>query len=105
MPYATLVMEDGAEVLIEVEDNKRYRGQLSEKGVFVDLKERFSDIMKLVEEMARSVHAGYESLPKEVRPKELEMTFGITISAEAGVIFSKVGSGGSFEVTLRWASG
>ena len=33
---------------------------------------------------------------------EVEVTFGLKLSAEAGVIFSTVGGEVTFEVTLRW---
>jgi Trypsin-co-occurring domain 1 len=36
------------------------------------------------------------------RPKEFELSFGVKLNAEAGVVFSKMGSEGSFQITLRW---
>ena len=101
MPYGKIVLEDGTtEVLIELGDSETYRGEL---GVIDGLKEKFSEIMELVEETAISAHIGYMKIPQEVRPKELEIAFGIKLNSEAGLVFSKVGGEGSFQVTLKWS--
>jgi len=101
MPYGTILMEDGkTEVLIELGDTQTYRGEL---GVVDDLKEKFSEIMDLVEQTAKSAHAGYMKIPQDIRPRELELAFGIKLNSEAGLVFSKVGGEGSFQVTLRWS--
>ena len=101
MPYGKILMEDGkTEVLIELDDTETYRGEL---GVIDDLKKKFSEIMGLVEQTAKSAHAGYMKIPQDVRPKELELSFGIKLNSEAGLVFSKVGGEGSFQVTLRWS--
>lgn len=100
MPYGTIVLEDGkTEVLIEVGDEDSYSGEL---GAIDDLKKKFSEIMDLVRETAKSAHAGYMKIPQEARPKELELSFGIKVNSEAGLVFSKIGCEGSFEVTMRW---
>jgi hypothetical protein len=103
MPYGKILMNDGkTEVLIEVGDSETYRGEL---GVIDDLKEKFDDIMSLVEQTAKSAHAGYMRIPQDYRPRELELAFGIKLNSEAGLVFSKVGGEGSFQVTLRWSKG
>ncbi len=101
IPYGTIVLEDGkTEVLIELGDTESYRGEL---GVIANLKEKFADIMGLVENTAKSAHASYMKIPEEVRPKELEFSFGLKINSEGGLVFSKIAGEGSFQVTLRWA--
>jgi hypothetical protein len=100
MPYGKILMEDGKTVLIEIGDAESYRGKM---GVIDDLKEKFSEIMGLVEQTAKSAHAGFIKIPDEARPKELEISFGIKLNSEAGLVFSKIGGEGSFQVTLRWA--
>ena len=100
MPYGTIVLEDGkTEVLIEIGDAENYRGEL---GIIDDLKEKFSEIMSVVGETAKSAYAGYKKIPEDARPKELELSFGIKLNSEAGLVFSKIGGEGSFEVTMRW---
>jgi hypothetical protein len=100
MPYGKILMEDGeTEVSIELDVAENYRGPL---GVTDDLKKKFSEIMGLVEQTAKNAHAGYMKIPPEVRPKELELSFGIKLNAEKGLLFSKVSGEGSFQIILRW---
>jgi len=103
MPYGTLIMDNGTKIFLEVEAPREH-GQVSEKSKIVKgLEEQFSNIMNVVKETAQSAHAGYNSIPEEDRPKELEISFGMKLNAEAGgVVFAKVGCEGSFLVTLRW---
>jgi hypothetical protein len=101
MSYGKILMEDGeTDVSIELDEAENYRGPL---GVTDDLKKKFSEIMGLVEQTAKNAHVGYMKIPPEVRPKELELSFGIKLNAEKGLLFSKVGCEGSFQVTLRWS--
>ena len=100
MAYGKILMEDGETVVsIELEEAESYRGPL---GVTEELKKKFSEIMALVGQTAKSAHAGYTNIPQEFRPREMEISFGIKLNAEHGLAFSKVGGEGSFQVTLRW---
>jgi hypothetical protein len=101
VPYGKILLEDGkTEVLIEIGDTGSYQGKM---GVIDGLKEKFGEIMGIVEQTAKSAHSGYMNIPPEIRPKELELSFGIKLNSEAGLVFSKIGGEGSFQVTLRWA--
>jgi hypothetical protein len=101
VPYGKILMEDGkTEVLIEIGDTGSYQGKM---GVIDELRENFSKIMALIEQTAKSAHSGYMNIPPVIRPKELELSFGLKVNSEAGLVFSKVGGEGSFQVTLRWA--
>jgi hypothetical protein len=79
MPYGTIVMENGTEILVEIGDTEPYRGLLSERNVVDGLKENFDKIMILIEETAKSAHARYMKIPEELRPKEFELCFGLKI--------------------------
>ncbi len=101
MPYGKILMEDGETVIsIEVEDAENCQRDL---GVTGELKRKFSEIMALVDQTARNAHVGYMKIPEEDRPKELELAFGIKLNSEAGLVFSKAGGEGSFQITLRWS--
>lgn len=101
MPFGKILMEDGETVVsIELDEAKGRGGK--PLGYKEDLKKKFGEIMSLVEQTAKSAHAGYLKIPPDIRPKELELTFGIKLNKEEGLIFSKVGGEGSFQVTLRW---
>jgi hypothetical protein len=99
MPYAKLIMEDGEAVLIEVDIPTA-----KEKAAEAEIP--FDKVMKLVEKTVKDVHRGYVDIPKAIKPKSFSVSFGITISAQAGVpAFSKVGVDGSFTVTMNWGEG
>jgi hypothetical protein len=102
MSYVTLIMSDGTPVLVEVEAPERKNIRLSERGVIQDLNEQFAKVMDLAKLTAISANDGYRSIPEAARPKEFEFSFGMKLNAEAGVVFAKMGSEGSFQVTLRW---
>jgi len=98
MPHAKLIMEDGEPVLIELD-------RISEKEAISIPQIPFDEVMKLIKRTANDVHKGYVAIPKAIKPKNFEVSFGISISAEAGAIFSKVGVEGSFTVTMSWEEG
>jgi|SRR5687767_5792891 hypothetical protein len=102
MPYGTIVMEDGNRVLFEFEGP--YVGPVSDEGILQNLEERFDNIMNLVRQTAQSAHSTLERIPQPSRPTESEIKFGLKLSADAGVVFAKVGSEGTFEMTLRWGA-
>jgi len=94
-------MDDGkTEVLFEIDEVGGDREPLG--GSSDKIKKKFSEIMGLVEQTAKSAHAGYMKIPPEVSPKELELSFGITLTTEEGLPFWKIGGEGSLQVTLRW---
>jgi hypothetical protein len=102
MPYGKLVMETGEEVLFELEGP--YVGPVSDEGVLLGLQERFDKVMDLVQQTAQSTYSALEKMPKPSMPKEYEVKFGLKLTAEAGVVFAKMGSEGTFEITLRWGA-
>jgi hypothetical protein len=100
MPYGTIVMENGAEVHFEFEGP--YVGPVSNEGVLLELRERFDNVMDLVRQTAQSAYSALERLPESSKPREYEIKFGLKLTVDAGVVFAKVGSEGTFEMTLRW---
>ena len=102
MRYYRLIMDDMTEILVEAETPNEYQGPLSEGDVLRDLRESFSKVMDLIKVTAQNAHRGFQSIPEDSRPNEFELTFGITLNAEAGVVISKIGSECSFQATLRW---
>lgn len=53
-----------------------------------------------IKEIALRVTSGLDDLA--VRPREIEVTFGLKFDAEAGVVVSKAGIEASVEVKLVW---
>lgn len=69
------------------------------------LEDRAEDIRRGVESAARMVTNSIKTLP---HPDgwtlgEVTAAFGVTLTAEAGVLVSKAGAGATFDVTLTFA--
>jgi hypothetical protein len=66
------------------------------------LRNRLEDIRSAIAEGAKVVADSLEGLPgaKGWQLGEVSATFGVTLTAEAGVILSKASAGASFEVTV-----
>ena len=100
MPYGKILMETGEELLFEFKDP--VVGPVSDEGVLVGLQERFDKVMEMVQQTAQSTYSALENLPHPSMPNQYEVKFGLKLTAEAGVVFAKMGSEGTFEITLRW---
>ncbi|HEY1351413.1 MAG TPA: CU044_2847 family protein [Ktedonobacteraceae bacterium] len=66
------------------------------------LQQRLEDIRKAVSEGAKAVADCLEGLPgaRGWQLGEVSATFGVTLTAEAGVILSRASAGATFEVTV-----
>jgi hypothetical protein len=102
LPLGKIKMKSGVQVVFEV--SEQVPGRVSKDGVAAKLERNFEDIMNVVKETAESAYEGLQNIEKIARPNEYEMTFGLKLSANAGVIFAQAGTEGSFQVTLRWTT-
>jgi len=68
------------------------------------LRNRMEDIRRAIAEGAKAVADSLEGLPvaKGWRLGEVSASFGVTLTAEAGVILSKATAGATFEVTVLY---
>jgi hypothetical protein len=66
------------------------------------LQNRLEDIRSAISEGAKAVAGSLEELPgaKGWQLGEVSAKFGVTLTAEAGVILSRVSAGATFEVTV-----
>jgi hypothetical protein len=66
------------------------------------LRNRLEDIRSAISEGAKAVADSLEGLPgaNGWQLGEVSATFGVTLTAEAGVILSRVSAGTTFEVTV-----
>jgi len=62
--------------------------------------EAIDDAMGTISEMSRRFKDTVEQMP--ARPSQVEITFGIKLTAEVGAIISKVGGEAALEVRLLW---
>ena len=71
------------------------------------LNERQDDIQSAIEAGSGTVAKSLETLPSSQGWKlsEVSASFGITLTAEAGVILSKASAGATFEVSVKFTRG
>lgn len=100
MPYGMLVLDDGTEVPFEVEGP--YIGPVSDEGLIMDLRHRFDSVIKIVMQTAEKFNEGLKDTAVSARPSRFKIKFGLKLTADAGVVFAKSGTEGSFEITLQW---
>ncbi|MCA2227569.1 CU044_2847 family protein [Nonomuraea aurantiaca] len=67
-------------------------------------KERSKDVARAVEQGAQAIAAAVGAIPQVTGwlLDELEATFGVTLTAEAGAILTRGSAGATFEVTLTY---
>ena len=105
---AQFTLEDGTPFLVEVDEPESsaiQRVATVETGALVyQAKQNLEAALDQVQPVASSVISKLKS-GLTTPADEVEVTFGLKLSAEAGVIFSTVGGEVTFEVTLRWIKG
>lgn len=104
MPLKKLEVEtDAGPIWIELETTDttgRYRGgsdrdTTSEKPV-----RRFEEMISKVKPIANAFSSQIAAL--DLKPKEVEIRFGIKFSADVGVIIATSSAEGHCEITIRW---
>ena len=63
--------------------------------------EVLDDAMGTIDEMSRRFKSTVEQMTE--RPSEIEVTFGIKLTAEVGAIISKVGGEAALQVRMLWS--
>ena len=92
-------------VLVQVVPLDEARQQISwGESTAERLHNRLEDIRSAIAEGAKAVADSLEGLPgaKGWRLEEVSASFGVTLTAEAGVILSKASAGATFEVTVLY---
>ncbi len=74
--------------------------EMSRLDLSVESARAVSKAMETIRSMGERVSATVESLVR--RPTQAEVTFGITLDAEAGALLAKASAGASIEVKLTW---
>jgi hypothetical protein len=74
--------------------------EMSRLDLTVESARAVSKAMDTIRSMGEQVSATVESLVR--RPTQAEVTFGITLDAEAGALLAKASAGASIEVKLTW---
>lgn len=87
--------------MVELDD--RGNREISERShLTVQLAERSAEVQNAITEAAAIAQDSLQSLPERQgwQVSGLEITFGVTLAVEAGVIISKASGEASFEVTM-----
>ncbi len=97
-------LEDGTPFFFEVEATKKKGAVRSGKttdDLIEDAKESFDDLLGVVEPVTRKlVNRLRSGLTKDA--SEVEVKFGLKLTAETGVVFAAAGGEVNFEITLKW---
>ena len=91
-------------VLVQVVDVQEGREIAWGANAATRLTDRLDDIRGAVAAGTRAVAAGLTDLPatEQWHVNQVSTTFGITLTAEAGVLLSKAGAEATFEVTVTF---
>jgi hypothetical protein len=103
--YAQFELSDGSTVLMEVAVPENTaaieRVGLSTGTVVLKAKQKFEESLDEVRPVAAAIVNKFKNL--QVPADEIEVKFGLKFTADAGMIFSKVGGEVNFEITLKWS--
>jgi hypothetical protein len=96
--------QPSGEVFVQVVDVESGREISWGKNAAELLRERLSDIRAAIVAGADTVAGSLGDLPSRDRWRlgEVSATFGVTLTAEAGVILSKASTEATFEVTITY---
>lgn len=102
---AQFKLEDGTPFLVEIEEPNSSaieRVALTETSEMVyKAKKNLNEALDVVTPVASAVVSKLKA-GLTTPANEVEVKFGLKLSAEAGVVFTSVGSEVTFEVTLKW---
>jgi len=98
------VMENGGEVLVQVVEVEAGREIGRRAEVIERLQDRVEDVRGAIVSAFETVSVGLADLdaPGGWEIGELSASFGITLTAEAGVVVSKASLGSTFDVTITF---
>ncbi len=96
-------LEDGTKFLIEVDEPESTafeRVALPSGQLVVKAQQSFEEALDKVKPVASTIISKLRGL--NTPADEVEVKFGLKLTAEAGAIFSSVGGEVSYEITLKW---
>ncbi len=96
---ARFPLEGGGSVVVEV-DHVPGTAPVSRGSLIDDAKSSFEAALVNVREAAVSALGTFQSMSR--KPDEVEIKFGVKLTAQAGAVIAKTGLDGNFEVKLKW---
>jgi hypothetical protein len=97
------LLEDGSTILVEVDqpEQKSGVGRISrEDEMMLKAQQTFEKALERVKPIAGTIINKLRSLNEPA--DEIEVKFGIKMSAEAGAIIAAASVEGNYEITLKW---
>ena len=101
--FVEFKMEDGSAIIVEVDEPEtggttrasRRPGEIAEEA-----KETFEQALSKVRPATEKVITTLHGLAH--KPDEIEMEFGFSLNAAAGVVIASASTQANYKVTLRW---
>ncbi|MDD1413867.1 hypothetical protein MEN41_04100 [Dolichospermum sp. ST_con] len=96
-------LDGGGTFLVEVEqpeDTAIERVALPSGQMVTQAKQTFEDAIKQIKPVVATITNQF----KDLNTKELEVKFGIKLSADAGAFITSVGGEVNFEITVKWSN-
>ncbi len=105
---AQFLLEDGTPFLIEIEEAKSNSlERISRVGIDEQIVQAKQSFEKALDQVAPVASAALNRIRRGLTTPadEVELKFGVKLTAEAGAIIASVGGEVNFEVTLKWKQG
>jgi hypothetical protein len=99
-------LEDGGSIIVEVEDLQRESGlapAARSNEVVTKVSQTFEAAIERLKPAAGAIIAKVRSLNDP--PNEIEVEFGLKLSAEAGAVLAVASTEANYKVTLKWKQG
>jgi len=102
---AQFSLEDGTTFLVEVEQPQNqaiHRVSLPSGKQALAVQETFEAALDKIKPVASTIISKFRDLNQPA--DEVEVKFGLKLTADAGAVFASVGGEVSYEITLKWSS-
>ncbi len=96
-------LEDGTTFLVEIEEPENIaieRVALPSGRLAIKAQQTFEEALEKVKPVASTIISRLRDL--NTPADEVEVKFGLKLTADAGAIFTSVGGEVSYEITLKW---
>ncbi|MDT7798231.1 MAG: hypothetical protein QOI78_1664 [Actinomycetota bacterium] len=93
-------LQQGGDVVVEVDTGPATARVSRREDLVLDAKVSFERALGAVKDAASAALGQFQAMTR--KPDEVEIKFGIKLSAEAGAVIAKTGLDGQFEVKLKW---
>ncbi|MER6666263.1 CU044_2847 family protein [Amycolatopsis japonica] len=98
---ARFPLEGGGSVIVEIDPVPGTARVSRRDDLIEDTKGSFEAALANVKDAAAAALDAFRSMTRG--PDEVELKFGVKLTAQAGAVIAKTGLEGNFEVKLKWA--